>query len=362
MSKNVTLQDIADALNLSRNTVSKVLNGYPNVPDSTRDRVLTQAMEMNYKRLSYSLLEKGGGKGPKEIMLLTKLGSLQLSFWTLVLQGIAEKLSQHGYELKLTALPQEDLDSCRLPAGLSGRTAGLICADTFPMPFLQALQKKGLPAVLIDAPPELREQPIAFDIVMMENRNSTRRLTNFLIRERNHSHIGFIGNPGDCLSNLDRYLGFRDAMAAANLPVDPACCLLEEHSGRYRDLPPAQSQDITSGFSNRFSSTFHEWLSEQFDKLPSLPTAIVCASDSLAIETIQVLKDRGAQIPHDVAVVGFGDVPEAMIIEPHLTTVHTPKIPLGAQAAEELIWRLAHPDSPRKFVALQTELKIREST
>lgn len=361
MGNNVTLQDIANALNLSRNTVSKVLNGYPNVPASTRDRVLAQAMEMNYKRLSYSLLEKKETKAPKEIMLLAKLGSLHLSFWTLVLQGIAERLSQQGYELKLTALPQEDWERCRLPTGISDRTAGFICADIFPLPFLQALQKKGLPTVLIDAPPELQNQPMAFDIVMMENRNSMRRLTNFLIQEKGHRRIGFIGNTGDCLSNLDRYLGFQDAMFAANLPVDPACCLLEEHSGRYRDLPSGQFHGDT-GFSNRFSNAFHEWLSEQFDKLPSLPTAIVCASDSLAIETIQVLKERGVKIPEDTAVVGFGDVPEALIIEPNLTTVHTPKIPLGAQAAEELIWRLEHPNAPVKFVFLQTELKIRNST
>lgn len=361
MGHNVTLQDIADALDLSRNTVSKVLNGYPNVPDSTRDRVLAQAMKMNYKRISYSLLEKKETSSPREVMLLIKLGSLQLSFWTLVLQGIAEKLSQHGYELKLTALSQEDLDHCRLPAGISGRTAGFICADTFSLPFLQALQKKALPAVLIEAPPELREQPMAFDIVMMENRDSMRRLTNFLIQEKGHRRIGFIGNPKDCLSNLDRYLGFREAMSAAELPVDPACCLLEEHSGRYRDLPSAPPLGA-AGFSNRFSNAFHEWLSAQFDKLPCLPSAIVCASDSLAIETIQVLKDRGIKIPEDTAVVGFGDVPEAMIIEPNLTTVHTPKVSLGAQAAEELIWRLNHPGSPIKFVFLQTELKIRSST
>ncbi len=360
MSYNVTLQDIADALNLSRNTVSKVLNGHSNVPDSTRDKVLAQAMKMNYKRLSYSLLENRGSNSPKEIMLLTKLGSLQLSFWTLVLQGIAEKLSQQGYELKLTALAREDLEHCRLPAGISGRTAGFICADTFPLPFLNALQEKKLPAVLIDAPPELREQPSVFDIVMMENRDSVRRLTNFLIKERGHRRIGFIGNPGACISNLDRYLGFQDAMSAAGLSVDPGCCLLEEHSAKYRDIPQAQSHGA-GGFSNRFSSAFHEWLSAQLDGLSSLPTAFVCASDSLAIETVQVLKDKGIKIPDEIAVVGFGDVPEAVIIEPNLTTVHTPKIPLGAQVAEELIWRLGHPDSPVKFVFLQTELKVRAS-
>ncbi|WP_418665931.1 LacI family DNA-binding transcriptional regulator [Allofournierella sp.] len=361
MGNNVTLQDIADALDLSRNTVSKVLNGYPNVPDSTRDRVLAQAMKMNYKRLSYSLFEKKGTKVSREIMLLTRLGSLQLSFWTLVLQGIAEKLSQRGYELKLTALPQSDLDQCRLPAAVSDRTAGFICADTFSLPFLQALQKQGLPTVLLEAPPEVREQPLPFDIVMMENRDSMRRLTTFLIREKGHRRIGFIGNPKACLSNLDRYLGFCEALAAAGLPVDEACCLLEEHSAMYRDLPVEQPLGA-AGFSNRFSSAFHEWLSAQFDKLPALPTAIVCASDSLAIETIQVLKERGVKVPQDMAVAGFGDVPEALIIEPHLTTVHTPKIPLGAQAAEELISRLEYPGSPAKFVFLQTELKIRGST
>lgn len=368
MKKKVTLKDIAEALNLSRNTVSKVINGYSNVPDSTREKVLAKAIEMNYKRIPYSLTEQKKSTSAVEIILITKASSANVSFWTFVLQGIVKQSSQEGFETKLAVLTQNEIDAVTLPAGISNRTAGFICLEIFPDNYIQKLESTQLPCVFIDVPLYLWRRGMKSDLVCMENFCSMYHLVSHLI-QKGHSEIGFVGNYKFGLNYYERYMGYFHAMKDAGLSIQENQCIFEEGTGSVinsahpQEALLANGDSISANLSGGFSFTMdNEWFAKQLNRIPRMPTAFVCASDHLAIKLIPVLKLRGYRIPEDIAVTGFGDVPETTIIEPNLTTVHTPKDALGSRAVEQLIWRISHRDAPLETIHLRTELKERASS
>ena len=121
----VTIQDIADALGISRNTVSKVLNQSDGIAQATRDKVLQKAIEMGYKQFSYvSMLTKVGGNVPK-LSIPKSSGVVALitttpfanngHFGVLMLDHIKKELSQLGFSLEIHFIDKEGLSDCTLP-------------------------------------------------------------------------------------------------------------------------------------------------------------------------------------------------------------------------------------------------------
>ena len=94
----------------------------------------------------------------------------------------------------------------------------------------------------------------------------------------------------------------------------------------------------------------------------SLPDVFVCGNDWTAIQLIYALQFLGFQIPKDVCVVGFDNIPAASRISPSLTTISTPQKYLGIAAARQILERIQHPTCPHVFCEYETELIIRNST
>ncbi|MNM68347.1 putative HTH-type transcriptional repressor ExuR [compost metagenome] len=103
-------------------------------------------------------------------------------------------------------------------------------------------------------------------------------------------------------------------------------------------------------------------MTSQINSLKKLPTAFVCANDDIAICVIRSLKGLGYQIPTDIEVTGFDDVPNSAIIEPALTTVHTYPYELGIRVVESLMNRIDRPNRHNETVYLETSLVWRQST
>jgi LacI family transcriptional regulator len=93
----------------------------------------------------------------------------------------------------------------------------------------------------------------------------------------------------------------------------------------------------------------------------SLPDAVVCANDQMAIGVLQALGRAGVRVPADVAVTGFDDIFHGGLVEPTLTTVHQPMWLLGEQACTRLLERIATPSLPPSVQLLPTELVLRSS-
>ena len=93
-----------------------------------------------------------------------------------------------------------------------------------------------------------------------------------------------------------------------------------------------------------------------------LPTAFVCANDSIALYVMTVLMKLGIDVPGQCSITGFDNIKDAALASPKLSTVHVNKEALGQRAVDTLLWRIAHPDGPKEKILLAGDLLIREST
>lgn len=150
MEKRVTIQDIADALNLSKNTVSKALNKGDSVPPATRDKVLNKAAELNYK--GYGLTgDIQLTQLNKNIMLLNKGDIFNVDFFSRIMNGVANKVSENKFNLLVSMVNESEIASIKIPPNITkDKVDGIICIEIFDIQYINALLSLGIPIVFID--------------------------------------------------------------------------------------------------------------------------------------------------------------------------------------------------------------------
>lgn len=202
--KRVTMQDIADACGLSRNTVSKIFNGRGSVPDSTRDFVLSKAQELGYHQLSEAEAATSGvaANNGQNIALLTHSKPLNHNFGSLFITNFTDEICRSGYNLKVFEISQEDYIAKELPDHfLRSEVSGIIAIELFDRDYTQMLCGLGIPVMLIDsyvcAPSDLMQ----CDLVYMENYASTIAMTARMIAA-GAKRLGFVGDIHHCSSFL----------------------------------------------------------------------------------------------------------------------------------------------------------------
>ncbi len=338
--ERVTIQDIADSLGLSRNTVSKALNGAPNLPERTRSAILQRAAEMNYKQ--YALITKQSPQaGTGTIALMTGNMPGRSHFGSLLLAGLEKRISECGYTLSMHILRKSDIDKCILPINFDCKNIdGIICIELFDVAYSRLICSLGKPTVFADTFSDYAREELDADLLLMENRFSTysmlKKLIDFGVRR-----FGFVGDRNHCLSFRERWEGFNQALNEYNLPVNMDECILDS------DSAPYQNQD---------------WMAQKLSAIPKLPDAILCANDYQAINVMNGLKKLKINVPNDILICGFDDAPEAKVVEPNLTTVKIPSSDMGVMAAEMLFDRIKEPALPYRNIHVRTTVKFREST
>lgn len=354
MGTRITIQDIADELGVSRNTVSKAINNTGILADATREKVLKKAAEMGYKQFSYvtvadsakPLLTLSAAKEKNEIALfITRLIS-NSHFATVMLDKFQKELSELGYTLTMHRILSEEIDSLKLPASFSAeRTAGIICIEMFDYSYDKMVCDLGIPVLLIDSPAPCFKEPLEADILSMDNQSNIYLFIHEMIR-RGKTKIGFIGDYMHCNSFFERYTAYRNAMYLSGLPCPDEYCIT----------------DIDPGILNLTSDDYQEYLTEHLQKPAHLPDVLLCANDFIAVDTIQALKKLGYSVPQDVYLCGFDDSPEAKIITPALTTIHIHSQIMGFTAVNLLMSRINEPSLNYRTVHTETTLIYREST
>ena len=227
MGKRVTIQDIADELGLSRNTVSKALNNVSGLSDATRERVIKTAIDMGYKQFAF--MGTQGFKpqdaaapaidGPNEIALLTTIFIDRSHFASLTLDALQNELSQRGYILNTHRISREQLAACELPLTFrKDNTAAILCLELFDPAYCDFVCNLGIPTLFFDGPVRLGGFDLASDQLLMDNTTGIMRLVEDMVA-RGVERIGFVGDWTHCQSFLERYLAFRSAMCLAGLPV-----------------------------------------------------------------------------------------------------------------------------------------------
>jgi len=345
MAKKVTIQDIANALGVSRNTVSKAINNGTGLAAATREKILQKAVEMGYKQFSYFNMvsafsatperpRKTNGEG-KEIALLTAKFLSQSHFASAMLDSFQQEISELGYTMNTHRIRDEHLKNRLLPATFSrSRAAAILCIEVFDRSYAEMVCGLGLPTLFVDGPAVFGETLLPADQLFMDNSTEVARFVNEMIRQ-GKKRIGFIGNCRHCQSFFERCAAFRCAMLMAGLPVNEWHC-----------VDSNEKSEIEKGIQS----------------MKELPDVFLCANDFVAMDVIHALRRMGKSVPEDVWLCGFDDSPESGLLSPSLTTIHIHTQIMAFSAVHLLFSRIKEPDLDYRTIRTQTDLIWREST
>lgn len=339
MSKSrVTIQEIADACGLSRNTVSKVFNNRGTVPESTRQLIMEKAREMGY----FAILESAAaGRETRSIAVFSRRGALNHNFGLLFLNGFTDTVCREGYVVQRYELSEEELAALDLPPMLAlDNTVGILGIELFDRDYINYLCSLGIPTILADCYYGVQKTLIPCDVISMENYASASIIARQIIEEGAKT-LGFIGDIHHCNSFYERWGGFCKALRSAGMEADLRLCIHDKDGIQYADI---------------------NWMVKKLKEMPFLPDAFVCANDFLALKLIFALKSMGINVPADIMVAGFGDSPEASVIETGLTSAEIPSFDMGVLAAKMVLKRGNCKEYPYGLVYVQTRPVFRGST
>lgn len=354
MANRVTIQDIADALGVSRNTVSKAINNTGILADATRERILKKAAEMGYKQYTH-LIPADPGQGAstlprsdkkREIALFTTVFWAKFSYVSVLVEIFQKRFSQQGYGITMHRILHEEVDRLALPRAFDPeRTSGIICFELFDDSYCQMICGLGIPVLFTDAPARFAGAPLPADMIFADDRPAICAFVKEMAR-RGKKKIGFVGEYLHSLTFFQRYISYRTAMLLAGLPCPEEYCILGNKEGvRYPD-----------------SADYQGYLTGQLRSMKSLPEVFICANDFVAVDLLQVMKKQGIFVPADLYLCGFDDAPETRVVTPALTTVHIDSESMGTTAFHLLFSRIEDPSLAFRTVYIGTKLLFRDST
>lgn len=339
MGKRVTIQNIADSLGVSRNTVSKALNNTGVLAESTRIRILERAKEMGYKQFLFAPSQDESSDTPiREIALFTQNMPSSSHFASQLLNTFQEKISKERFKLSIFLLRDQEITELRLPLGFDAeKCEAIVCIELFNCTYSKMLCDLDLPVLFIDAAAGIDFSQYRADFLLMENTSSIYNLTNTFIKDGCRS-FAFAGDIYNCQSFYERYCGFSKALRDADLSA------------------------ATTLFQTKSAFLNLDNLCGLISALRQLPEVFICANDFVAIDLVRALKKCSYQIPKDVRICGFDDSKESKIVDPPLTTVRIPSSEMGIIAADLLLSRIHMNTLPYRTTYVKTDILYRTSS
>ncbi|GGK74553.1 LacI family transcriptional regulator [Sphaerisporangium melleum] len=324
----VTMSDVARAAGVSTATVSRVVNGRYGVSASTIAQVRSAIERLGYES---SLVATSLRRSRTNVLGLVT-HSFQ-SYTAEVLKGVMQALSRSGFDLIIYANSDlyetysEGWEQRHLTRLAGTLTDGCIVVTPW------GEVRSSIPVVVID-PVKGSSVPS----VTADNLAGATSVVEHLLA-LGHRRIGFIAGRSRLEAAWSREEGYRRALVAAGVPVDP------ELIGR-GDFNPESAAPLARALLER----------------PDPPTAIFAASDGMALKVLEVAKQMGLVVPRDLSVVGFDNIPESALAEPGLTTVDQSMYRLGYEAARMLKSLVTGEWQGDRRLLLPTGLVIRGST
>ena len=344
----ISIKDVARAAGVSHSTVSRALGDSSLVSAETRARIQRLARDMGYSPDAQARSLVMGRTRTIGVVVTT----IADPFIGEIVQAIENTAHDHGYTVILVSSNAEpDREIWVVEMLRSKRVDGVIVTSSrVGALYHDYLERLGVPVVLINS--HSRQGGLYTFAVNVDNRHGGCLATAHLI-ELGHRRIAYLTGPADHSDDQDRLAGYRQALAEAGIPFDPA--LVVPGTGRADGGEQALPVLID---------------------LHSPPTAAFCYNDMTAIGLIHAARQAGLSVPRDLAIVGFDDIPFALYIFPSLTTIAQPKLEMGRSAVEMMMALVAggHPegagavtgshDSPRspRDIVVHGRLVVREST
>ncbi len=327
-----TIHDVAKLAGVGIGTVSSVLNNSRPVQEATRQKVLAAIAQLDFvpnpsgRRLSM-------GKTHTIAVIITYFtNTAQFER----LRGVMSVIAESDYDINLFAvetIPQRN--KIFQTVARRGRVDGLLIFSLPPTKEdLRRIRQENLPIVLVEGyHPELPH-------IYIDDMAAARSAVQHLI-DLGHRKIAYISDYLDDLFssgfNRNRYIGYRQALETAGLPVRP-----EYHRQGWHSRHNARQMAL------------------ELLNLPDPPSAIFAFSDELALGALEAARDLGLGVPDDLSVVGYDDIELAHFAR--LTTMRQHLFESGVQGVELLLDRIENPEAPPAQLQLFPELIIRQTT
>ncbi|WP_435610969.1 LacI family DNA-binding transcriptional regulator [Streptomyces sp. C10-9-1] len=329
------LADIAAQAGVSEATVSRVLNGKPGVAATTRESVLAALDVLGYERPVRLRRSSAGLVG-----LITP--ELDNPIFPALAQVIGQALTRQGYTPVLaTQTPggstEDELTEMLVDRGVAGIifVSGLHADTTADTGRYDRLRAQGVPHVLVNGFSPAVQAPF----VSPDDRAAMHLAVGHLA-SLGHSRIGLAVGPRRFVPVLRKIEGFQQAMAERfGLTEEEAQALVQHSLYTLEGGQAAAAALIARGC-----------------------TAVVCASDMMALGAVRAARQQGLRVPAEVSVVGFDDSPLIAFTDPPLTTVRQPVQAMGQAAVRALLEEIGGTPAPHSEFVFMPELVVRGST
>jgi LacI family transcriptional regulator len=324
------MRDVAALAGVGLKTVSRVINGEPGVSPELTARVRAAAERLEFRpNLGARSLRRTGGKTATIGLLLEDVSN---PFSAAIHRAIENVARSRGVAVFTASVDEDPVrEHALVQAFVARRVDGLVMVPAGDdQSYLRNEVRAGLTLVFLDRPPGYLDA----DVVLAANQPGAEDAIRHLVA-LGHRRIAYLGDLLSISTARERHAGYEAALREAGIAVDPALVRHDLHSS---DLAGSATAELLR----------HE-----------PPTAIFASQNLVTIGAIRALRSAGLQ--HDVALVGFDEVPLADLLEPGLTVVAQDVLEIGRCAAEQLFRRLDGDRSPTSRQVVATRLIPRGS-
>lgn len=332
--KRITIKDIAKHLTLSVSTVSRALIDDKNIRRETKEKVQEAAKELGYKPNPVATNLKFGRTNTIGVIV----PEMVTPFASQVIEGIQKVLYAKGLKVIIAQSnedPERECENLRLMESfmVDGILISLCHYDQNKQEYLR-LQQEGIPLVFFDRIPA----GLDVSMVIVDDYLKSFFMVESLIRN-GRRRIAHLQGPAYVYNSIERFRGYKDALAKFQIPLDEALVIKTGMSfdDGIRSVDELLKRQVT------------------FD-------AIFAFTDTLAIGAMNHLREQGILIPEEIAVASFSGTLLSTIVFPPLTTVEQPLEEMGRTAAELIQEKIKHPSMANRTVVLDAEIKLRAST
>ena len=322
-----TIRDVARAAGVSVATVSRAMNGIDKVLPETKRRVLDAAQLLRFtpSGAARSLITR------RTDTIGALLPDLHGEYFSELIRGIDQAARASGLHLLVSSSHGNADEAAAALRAMNGRVDGLLMMSPHvDSDFLAHNLPRNLPAVLVNTGTDLTDQ-VRF---VVDNFGGAKAMTRHLAaagRER----IAFIGGPPGNDEAQERQRGYRAGLRAGTREI-----LLD----------------------GDFTEASGHAAGQRIAQMASRPRAVFAANDMMAIGCLAALAEAGLQVPDDIALGGFDDIPIARYVTPTLTTIRVPIAALGAAALDALVKTIKQPTPTSPYMTvLPVELVVRGS-
>ncbi|MBN2324228.1 MAG: LacI family DNA-binding transcriptional regulator [Spirochaetes bacterium] len=327
------ISDVAKKAGVSKATVSRVLNNTAVVNKDTKKRVLEAIESLNY---TPSFLAKGMRR-KKTSTFGVIIPDFRNPYYSELLKSIEEEARKHDYiALICTGEMNAEREREYIHYLLTRQVEGLVlCCYVSIMenePFIHNVAKR-VPIIVMDQP----SFGLPVSSAYADGYNGFSKLLTYLI-EKGHKRIGMIRSLHRYPCSESRFLGYRDTLKNHGIDLDQD--LIEES-----EFTAAGGYEAAKRMLAR-----------------SAPTAIIGVNDLLAIGAMKYIREKGYDVPGEIAIAGHDNIALSSLVSPQLTTVNIPVEQIAAEAITQLIRKIQNPRSRNSDIVIDTQLIIRQST